>query len=68
LDRLAFQEFEGFVRVSKKDMHPADNANARRHVREIARVGDLARPVVDIDSALEFLKTRAGAAGPMKEG
>ena len=54
--------------MSKKDMHPADNANARRHVREIARVGDLARPVVDIDSALEFLKTRAGAAGPMKEG
>ncbi len=65
---LAFQDFEGFVRVRKKDVHATDNANARRHVREVARVGDVTRPVVDIASALEFLKTHAGGAGLIKEG
>jgi chemotaxis signal transduction protein len=65
---LAFREFEGFLRVRKKDVHAAENANARRHVREVARVGGLARPVVDIASALEVLKIRAGEAGPIKEG
>jgi chemotaxis signal transduction protein len=65
---FAFEEFEGFVGVLKKDVHAAEEGNARRHVREVARVGNLTRPVVDISSALEVFKARAGETGPMKEG
>jgi purine-binding chemotaxis protein CheW len=65
---LAFQEFEGFLRVRKDDVRPVENANGRGHIREVARIRELTRPVVDIPSALEVVKIRAGAAGPIREG
>jgi chemotaxis signal transduction protein len=65
---LAFQEFEGFVRVRKEDVHAAESLNARRHIREVVRSGELTRPVVDIASVLEALRAHAGSAGPTKEG
>jgi chemotaxis signal transduction protein len=65
---LAFQEFEGFVRVPRSDVHSAEDTHARRHVRAVARFGDLTRPIIDVSSALEVLKAQAGGAGPSKKG
>jgi chemotaxis signal transduction protein len=65
---LAFQEFEGFARARSADMHAADGVSARRHVRAVARFGEVARPIVDIASTIEVITLRAGAAGSSKEG
>lgn len=64
---LAFQEFEGFARARRADMHAAEGASARRHVRAVARLGEGARPIVDISSTIEVITLRAGAAGSSKE-
>ncbi len=65
---LGFDELEGFLRVRRADVHPVDGAEARLHVRDVARVADGPRPVVSIRSAIDTLKTRAGGAGPTEEG
>ena len=64
---LAFQEFEGFARAGRADMYAAEGVSARRHVRAVARFGEVARPVVDISSTIEVITLRAGAAGSSKE-
>jgi purine-binding chemotaxis protein CheW len=65
---LAIQEFDGFVRVRAQDVHPVGDASARPHVREVARVGDLPRPVVDLASVLAVVNGPRSGAASIKEG
>jgi chemotaxis signal transduction protein len=65
---LGFQEFEAFLRVRSADIHHAEEPTGDRHnQREVVRVGNLSRPIIDIRSMLGALDSRAGTAGPGKE-
>jgi purine-binding chemotaxis protein CheW len=65
---LAFQGFDGFVRVDAKDVYAAEGGQVRRHVREVVHVADAVRPLVDVPSILQSLTLRTGASGSIKEG
>jgi purine-binding chemotaxis protein CheW len=64
---LALQDFDGFVRVGKEDVHLAGETFARPHVRDVARVGDLPRPVIDMASVLAVVKAPSLGAASIKE-
>jgi purine-binding chemotaxis protein CheW len=59
---LALEDFGGFVRARKGDVHAAGEDAARPHVREVARIGAVAHPIVDIASVLAVV--RAPPRGP----
>lgn len=64
---LGFEEFEGFVRVSSRDVHAQQSGDgAIAHVREVVRVGKQSLRVVDVRSTLGALDVHSGAAGSTK--
>jgi chemotaxis signal transduction protein len=65
---LAFEEFEGFLRVRSGDVYAAPSAEGTRpHAFEVVRVENQSRRVVDIPATLEALTVRTGVAGPSRE-
>ncbi|MBI3892684.1 MAG: chemotaxis protein CheW [Candidatus Wallbacteria bacterium] len=57
---LAFEEFEGYLRVPALALTPVEGASAEgRHVMEMARLEPVARPVISLDSILQDLRSRA---------
>jgi chemotaxis signal transduction protein len=63
---LAFDRFEQHVRVPRAALAP-DDSLARRHIGQVARTVDGARPVVDISSVLGAVKVRALRGASSKE-
>jgi purine-binding chemotaxis protein CheW len=54
---LAFDHFDGYVSVRPEDIVPEIRAEPRaRHVLEVVRAVDLARPLVSLTSVLESIK------------
>jgi chemotaxis signal transduction protein len=65
---LGFEEFEGFLRVRRGDVHPAQAADdPKGRAIEVVRSEKHVRPLVDVPSTLERIKARTGAAGLAKE-
>ncbi|MBI4467947.1 MAG: chemotaxis protein CheW [Acidobacteria bacterium] len=57
---LAFDQFDGHVRLERKAVAPEDRDNsARRHVREVARIADVVRPIIHLPSLLQAIKALA---------
>ncbi len=63
---LAFEQLEGFFRVPRADLHAA-GGEARHHVAESVRVGNVTRRVIDTRSILAAIQAGAGASGTTKE-
>ena len=55
---LAFDRFEGHVRVAASELMPAASRSERRHVRDVVRSGALLLPLVDVPSLVEAICTR----------
>jgi hypothetical protein len=65
---LAFDGFDGYVSVPPEAIVPVPRAEAgERHVREIARVAALARPLVSLASVLDAIRNRTVREGLKKE-
>jgi chemotaxis signal transduction protein len=64
---LGFEQWEGVLRVRREDVHAVDSGEVRPHVQHVARVGELARPVIDVRAAVLALKVNADPVGPSKE-
>ena len=65
---LAFDRFEGHLRVGEDAMVPQGHAeNAARHVLEVVRVDGLMRPVLSIRSLLESVTSRVRCGAREKE-
>jgi purine-binding chemotaxis protein CheW len=65
---LAFEEFEGFLRVRAGDVYAAPLAESTRpHVRDVVRIESQSRWIVDVSSTIGTLAVHAGVAGPSKE-
>jgi chemotaxis signal transduction protein len=63
---FSFEKFEAHLRIRQEDL-AADDSHARRHVRQIARTSDGARPVVQLSSVLEVIKARAAGVARARE-
>jgi chemotaxis signal transduction protein len=44
---LAFEQLDGFLRLRRSEVHPADGLDVKLHVRDVARAPDGTRPVVE---------------------
>jgi chemotaxis signal transduction protein len=55
---LAFDHFEGHLRVAPDAIAPAPPSERPGHVREVVRVTDGTRPLVHVGSLLEAIKKR----------
>jgi chemotaxis signal transduction protein len=65
---LAFDELESFVRVRRTDLCVAEaDERSSLHVREVVRIGAVARPVIDARSTVTAVKAGAGVSGSTKE-
>jgi purine-binding chemotaxis protein CheW len=65
---LAFDGFDGYVRVPSGAIVPDSHADAHdRHVREAVRVVDLVRPLISLASVLEWTRSRTFRDGMDKE-
>lgn len=65
---LAFDRFEGHMRVGEDAMVPQDHPeSAVRHVLEVVRVDGLVRPVLSIRSVLESVTSRVRSGARDKE-
>jgi chemotaxis signal transduction protein len=65
---LAFEQFEGFFRVRSVDRYGTLEVAAKPgQPRDVVRVGDVSRPVIDLPSMLGTLDIRAEATGPTEE-
>ena len=56
---LAFDGFDGHLRLPQKGIARQERNDAARHVRELARVAGLSRPIVDLASILAAIRERA---------
>lgn len=56
---LAFDEFESQLEVRRTSCYEDESTGQRRHVRQLVRVGASIRPVIDIPSVLEAIRTAA---------
>lgn len=65
---LAFDELDGYLRLAPGEVAPAAGpAGEGCHVREVARAGDVLRPILDEASILATIKTLLRAAGVREE-
>jgi chemotaxis signal transduction protein len=65
---LAFDAFEGQVRVAYEAIVPHDHGNTGvRHVREVVQLNGVTRSMVSVASVLEEITTRARTGGFKKE-
>jgi chemotaxis signal transduction protein len=65
---LAFAQLEGHVVLSRSEFYPANrDEGPRRHVRELVRVADEMRGVIDVASLVEAIHERVSAGMPIKE-
>ena len=60
---LAFDSFDGHLRVTADTIHPDQQKQARRFVPEFVRVGDLVRPIIHLPSVVAALGTTTEAPG-----
>lgn len=59
---LAFDRLDGHLRVPRSDLSRADG-EGRRHVVEVARVGERALPILSLDSLLATIHARSATPG-----
>jgi chemotaxis signal transduction protein len=65
---LAFEQFEGFLRVRAADVHATHPAETGKPpVGQVVRAQGQSRRIVDIPSTLGALEIHTGLAGPPKE-
>ena len=61
---LAFTDFEGYLQVPFADLYAASQENVtQRHVKQVARTGDLVRSLISIPAIVETIRTRCGQDG-----
>lgn len=56
---LAVDGLEAYVRVPRADISAASGGGERVHVRRVARIGGIVRPVASVPSVLDAIKARA---------
>lgn len=65
---LAFDEYEGYLQIPSSQVAPADQPGMMpQHVRDVARHGESARPILDISSIVDAIRRRIRLGGPSKE-
>jgi len=64
---LAFDAFEGHLRVPRERVTAAGPGGVVRHAERAVRVGDAARPILDVVSIVREIENRARSDGPAKE-
>ena len=64
---LAFDVFEGHLRVPRERVTAAGPGGVVRHAERAVRVGDAARPILDVVSIVREIENRARSDGPAKE-
>jgi chemotaxis signal transduction protein len=65
---LAFHEFEGYLRTSRKEVYPVEQKDAARmHVKEVIRVTGTVRPVVSVLLLRETIQERCRRHSVPKE-
>ncbi|HEV8701794.1 MAG TPA: chemotaxis protein CheW [Candidatus Polarisedimenticolia bacterium] len=65
---LAFDEYEGYLRIPSSQVAASDQSGMLpQHVRDVARHGESARPVLDISSIVDAIRRRIRPGGPSKE-
>jgi chemotaxis signal transduction protein len=61
---LAFEALEGFLRVTKVDVHATPDAQAGGRARSLVQAGASPRPVIDLSTILAVIQKSAGTTGP----
>jgi chemotaxis signal transduction protein len=64
---LAFDRFEGHLRVPRESIAVQPPSERARHVTEVVRGGGVARPIVHVPSVLEAIGARARRGNVEKE-
>jgi chemotaxis signal transduction protein len=65
---LAFADFEGHALLSRSEWRATSGGEGRRkHVRELVRMADEMRGVIEVSSLLETIQERVSASRPIKE-
>jgi hypothetical protein len=64
---LAFDVFEEHFRIEPTSIAAQAGSSASPHIREVARLGDRAWPVIDIPSVVAAIKAKTAAASSHKE-
>ena len=65
---LAFDQFDGHVRLPREAIAPEDRVDASRgHAREVARTASGARPIIQLSSVLDAIRARGHHAIREKE-
>lgn len=65
---LAFQELEGYLRISQEELYSVEQNDAMRmHVKQLARGPGVVRPVVNIALLRESIQERCRRSGVSKE-
>lgn len=60
---LAFDRFDGHLRIARDAIVVEQTSAGRRHVRQVVRAADVTRPIVDVGSLLRMLEARARKEG-----
>ncbi len=64
---LVFDQIEGQIAVSRTSLYEHQASSARQHIKEVARMEDEVRAVVDIPAVVEAIRRRAGLIDSDKE-
>ena len=64
---LAFDDFDGYLRVPPEAITRQDAEGAPTLVHEVVQAGDLVRPLVHLPSVIDAIKQRARAGVAQKE-
>ena len=64
---MAFDEFQGHLRVTRSQIVAKGDDASRSHVRETVRVADTLRGIISIRSVVLALTARLGVIGTIKE-
>lgn len=64
---LAFDQFEGHLRIARSQITAGRDGAPRAHVGEVARVAEALRGIISVRSIVETVKERIGRLGNIKE-
>ena len=64
---LAFQEFDGHLRTTPRDLARQETSEPmRQHVQDVVSVEGIIRPIINLASVVQSVKRRVASVGPLE--
>lgn len=64
---LAFEGFDGHLRIPRDEIFPREAGERARYVRDCVRVEGVVRPILDLPSVLDAIRAQSAQSAPREE-